>query len=69
VPDVLPVEEVPEAEGPLGSIHQVALTVDAVLPVVFEPEADAGGVTVLGVEVAEVFEELCVLDAPPLIVG
>jgi hypothetical protein len=66
---VLPVVEVPEAEDPLGTIHRVALEVDVVLPVVLEPETDTGGVTVLGVEVAEVFEELCVLDAPPLIVG
>jgi hypothetical protein len=69
VPDVLPVEEVPEAEGPLGAVHQFALKVDVVLPVVFDPETDTGGVTVLGVDVAEVFEELCVLDAPPLMVG
>jgi hypothetical protein len=45
--------------------------VDVVLPVVFDPETETGGVTVevIGLDVAEVFEELWVLDAPPLIVG
>ena len=69
VPDVVPVEEVPEAVGLFGAVHQVALKVDVVLPLVFDPETETGGVTVVGVEVAEVFEEVCVVDAPPLIVG
>ena len=39
------------------------------LPVVLVIETDTGVVTAAGVDVAEVFEELCVLEAPPLIVG
>ena len=66
---MVPVEDVPDPVCPFGAVHQVALKVDVVLPVVFDPETDTGGVTVLGVEVAEVFDELCVLDAPPLMVG
>jgi hypothetical protein len=50
-------------------VHHVALKDDALLPAEFDPEADAGVVDVLGVEVADVFEELWVLDAPPVIVG
>lgn len=41
----------------------------AVLPQLWDPETDAWGIVADGVEVADVFDELCVLDAPPLIVG
>jgi hypothetical protein len=67
--EVLSVEEVADPVDVVGVVHQVALKVDVVMPVVFDPETVTGGVTVLGVELADVFEELCVLDAPPLIVG
>lgn len=69
VPDVFAVAVVPEAVGLLGTVHKVELKDDFALPEEFNAEADAGAVAVLGVEVAEVFEELCVLDAPPVMVG
>jgi hypothetical protein len=40
-----------------------------VWPMVFEPEADAVVAAVVGAVLADVFDELCVLDAPPLTVG
>jgi hypothetical protein len=36
---------------------------------VFEPEADAVVAAVVGAVLADVFDELWVLDAPPLTVG
>jgi hypothetical protein len=69
VPDLVPVDAVPDPVCWLGLDHKVALTDDVVSPVVFEIETDTGVGTVAGVDVAEVFDELCVLEAPPLIVG
>jgi hypothetical protein len=65
---VFPDAEVPEAEGAFCEVHHVALKDAAVLPE-FDPEADASVLDALGVEVADVFEELWVLDAPPVMVG
>jgi hypothetical protein len=69
VPDLVPVDAVPDPVCWLGSDHKVALRDDVVLPVVLVSETDTGVGTMAGVEVAEVFDELCVLEAPPLIVG
>jgi hypothetical protein len=69
VPDVFAVAVVPEPECLLGTVHKVELMDDVVLSEELDAETDAGEVTVLGVEVAELFEELCVLDAPPVMVG
>jgi hypothetical protein len=40
-----------------------------VLPEVCDPADETGDVEVVGAVLADVFEELCVLDAPPLTVG
>ena len=69
MPDLVPVDVVPDPACWLGLDHKVALTEDVVLPVVLESETDTGVVTGAGADVAEVFDELCVLEAPPLIVG
>jgi len=47
----------------------LVVKVAVVLPLDCEPAIVIGGVTVVGFEVAAVFDELWVLAVPPLIVG
>ena len=53
----------------IGAVHQFVLNDVVVVPLDCEPETDTGGVTVFGVELADVFDELWVLEAPPLMFG
>jgi hypothetical protein len=67
--DVLPVDGAAEEEGAAGVEHHLVVYVFVVLPVVCDPEAETGVVEVLGTVLAEVFDELWVLELPPLTVG
>lgn len=52
-----------------GAVHHLVTKLDVVLPEVCVPVIVIGGVTVVGFELAAVFDELWVLDVPPLMAG
>jgi hypothetical protein len=58
---------VPEVRA--GPVHHLVMKVAVVLPAVCDPVIVTGGATMVGFELAAVFDELWVLAVPPLIVG
>jgi hypothetical protein len=52
-----------------GTVHHLVVKLDVVLPEVCVPVIVTGGVTVVGFELVAVFDELWVLDVPPLMAG
>ena len=67
--DGLPVDGFAVVGVATGDADDFEGDVLVVLPQLWDPETSAEGIVADGVEVADVFDELCVLDAPPLIVG
>ncbi len=61
--------ELPFAEVLTGTVHHFVVKVFVVLPVVCDPVIVTGGVTLVGFELVAVFDELWVLDVPPLMFG
>jgi len=53
------------APGARGAVHHPAVDVLVAFPVLW----DVGVVAAAGVELAAVFDALCVLDVPPVTVG
>ena len=70
VPLAVPALADPPVPEPFeGAVHHLVMKVAVVLPVECDPVTVTGGFTVVGFELVAVFDELCVLAVPPLIVG
>jgi hypothetical protein len=59
----------PAPEPPTGAVHHLVIKVAVVFPEVCDALEVTGWVTVVGLELVAVFEELWVLAVPPLMVG